>query len=444
MKLRVALSLSLTLSLFVLAAPASAKPDVFKVCKRGCEFRKIQSAVNASGRNDVVKVKPGKYVEGVIVRGHRHDGLTIKGTGKSPRAVILEGKGARVQGSLAQNGIESIRVNRIKVLNMWARNYQANGFFFREGCTDYLMKNLIASFNRAYGLFAFNCKGGRMTQSVGYGHGDSAFYVGQTPPQANPNWTSLDHLKGYMNVLGFSGSNSRYVNIHDSDFFNNGVGIGPNTIDTEKFEPADTGVIQDNNIFWNNFNYFLPRSKVKTVSDGLGTIGDPPNELTIQYPTGVGVALLGTEDWTVKNNRIFGNFQWGVFSVSNPFNEGDDAIVRDNRIVNNRMGRGESDVNGFDFMADGSGSGNCFLGNVSSTFNPSGTATQDFLYPSCPAPPPPASGSGTSSADPGQFGEIVAYVTQDPPSKMECSWTKHPHPPFKNYKPLNVPGAQCP
>ena len=29
------------------------------------------------------------------------------------------------------------------------------------------MKNLDASFNRAYGLFAFGCAGGRITKSVG-------------------------------------------------------------------------------------------------------------------------------------------------------------------------------------------------------------------------------------------------------------------------------------
>lgn len=444
MKLRVAVSLTLALSLLAIAGPAAADAEVFNVCKRGCEFRKIQSAVNASGRNDVVKVKPGKYVEGVLIQGHRHDGLTIRGTGKRPRAVILEGKGARVRGSLAQNGIDATRVHRLKVINLWARNYQANGIFFHEGCTDYLMKNLVVSFNRAYGLFAFNCKGGRMTRSVGYGHGDSAFYIGQTPPQADPNWTSLDHLKAYMNVLGYSGTNSRYVNIHDSDFFNNGIGIVPNTLDSEKFEPTENGVIQDNNIFWNNFNYFLPASKVETVSHGLGTIGEPPNEVTLQFPTGVGIALSGAENWVVKDNRIFGNFKWGLLTASIPFNDGDDAISRNNRIINNRMGRGGTDTNAFDFFADGSGSGNCFEGNTSSTFDPSGSATLDFLYPLCPAPPPPASGSGTSSADSGQFGDIAAYIGSDPPENQECSWTKHPHPPFKGYKPLNVPGAQCP
>ncbi len=37
------------------------------VCKHGCVYTRIQAAVNASGRGATIRVKPGKYVEGVIV-----------------------------------------------------------------------------------------------------------------------------------------------------------------------------------------------------------------------------------------------------------------------------------------------------------------------------------------------------------------------------------------
>ena len=42
---------------------------------------------------------------------------------------------------------------------MKAEHYAANGFFIND-CHGYLMKNLIAGFDRAYGLFAFKCVGG--------------------------------------------------------------------------------------------------------------------------------------------------------------------------------------------------------------------------------------------------------------------------------------------
>jgi hypothetical protein len=422
------------------AAKSSAKSVV--VCKHGCDYRTIQDAVDHTGKNATINVKPGKYVEGVIVKGHKHDGLTIQGTKKkNPKKVILEGKNAHDdQGNLAQNAIEGINVDGLRLLNMWARNYATNGFFLRgtkQGeCVDYLMKNVRASFNRSYGLFAFDCIGGRMTKSTAYGHGDSGFYVGATPPQEKPKTTSLDHLSAYENVLGFSGSNAKYVDIHDSDFFNNGLGIGPNTWDPEPFEPTGQGKIHDNRIFWNNFNYFAPASPVHTVSEGV--------DATFQFPTGVGVFVFGGDGWTIENNQIFGNFKWGVALSSDPVNEGDNGISRNNQVMGNTMGRGGTDTNAVDFFVDGSGSGNCFAGNDSSTFDPSATATTASLYPTCPAPPPPASGTGTSSGDVTQLPELISYSLTNPPEKQECSWTKHPHPPFEDFKPLEVPGVSCP
>ena len=62
------------------------RSKTYKVCKHGCKYRTIQKAVNKSGKNAKIKVKPGKYKEGVIVQGHKHDGLTIMGTKKkTPR-----------------------------------------------------------------------------------------------------------------------------------------------------------------------------------------------------------------------------------------------------------------------------------------------------------------------------------------------------------------------
>src|SRR5262245_14897742 len=70
-----------------------AKNKVFLVCKHGCKFRTVQRGVNAAGsfkdkpknRNAqaIVKVKPGTYVEGVVLDGRlaskEFDGLKIVG-----------------------------------------------------------------------------------------------------------------------------------------------------------------------------------------------------------------------------------------------------------------------------------------------------------------------------------------------------------------------------
>ncbi|HWO49237.1 MAG TPA: hypothetical protein VNM42_05160, partial [Solirubrobacterales bacterium] len=77
------------LAVVMLAVPASAiagkggknKNKALVVCKHGCKYRTIQKAVNKAGKtdkkNDVIKVKPGKYVEGVQALGKKFNGLTI-------------------------------------------------------------------------------------------------------------------------------------------------------------------------------------------------------------------------------------------------------------------------------------------------------------------------------------------------------------------------------
>ena len=467
-------------ALAMIAVPAQAlagkgksksdKPLV--VCKHGCKYKTIQSAVDKAKKGAKIYVLKGTYVEGVVVEGKKFNGLSIQGmvektkktkSGKKkttykkakPQKVVLEGTNAKTpDGSSANNGIEGIDVNDLTVKNMTAQNYGANGFFVHDSntadskitCNDYLFKNDVADFNRSYGFYAFGCAGGRFTKSTGFGHGDSAFYIGASPPQEDPNWTRIDHVDAYMNVLGYSGTNSRYVTIEDSNWFNNGVGIVPNTLDSEPFEPNADGVIKNNDIYWNNFNYFLPTSPVKTVSDGLGEV----DGATIQYPTGAGVVLLGSDGWKIQNNNIFGNQKWGVAVISDPFNEGDDAISSHNQVTDNQMGRSGTDTNAVDFFNQGSGVGNCFSGNTSSTFdNVSETpAVPDAqLYPPCPTTDAVNPGqTGTSLGNLGQVTALIEYVTTTPADNQECKWTKHAHPsPYEGNEPLVItPGPTCP
>src|SRR5215216_4086102 len=431
----------LTLAGAVFAAPAMAKgKDKFTVCKHGCRYHSIQSAVNHvdKGKNSVVRVKPGHYHEGVQVFGHRYDGLLIKGTAKSARKAVLEGRNAHVRGGeIAQNGIDGLNVDKLKIKRLWARNYAANGFFIHADpgnhCHGFTMKKDLASFNRSYGMFAKHCTGGSITRSKGWGHGDSAFYIGETPPQKNPDWTEIAHVKGYENVLGYSGTNSKYVDIHDSMFFNNGAGVVPNTLDSELFQPNADGKIRDNKIFWNNFNYFLPKSPVKTVSGGLGEI----NGRTINYPMGIGVVLFGSDSWVVKDNDIFGNFMWGSASFSDGTDPQTEALNLNNRFVDNNMGRNGTDTNQFDFFNDGSMSGNCFEGNHSSTFDMTNADNpKSFIYPTCPAPA--SAGTGRFFGDSGQVGKLANYVLSDPPCSQEDSWKRHKHPDYKGLTPIDT------
>jgi hypothetical protein len=488
------------LSAQAVAAPGhkkQPKTQVFEACKHGCEYRTIQKAVDAAGtfkakrknanRRAIVAVRPGKYREDVVLDGalkkKEFDGLTIEGTKKSRRKTILEGKGAKGELGAAQNGIEAIGVDGLVLKNMWARNYQANGFFVHGGtrpCDGFTMTNLLASDNRAYGLFAKDCFGGKMTSSVAYHHGDSGFYIGETPCdsptwtnhgivpppppcQRKPRWTTLKDLTAYENVLGYSGTNSKYVRILDSAFYNNGAGIVPNTLDSEGFEPNGWNVIERNDVFWNNYNYFLSGSRFRTVSDGLGKVGSA----TVNFPTGVGIVLFGSANTMVRQNKIFGNYKWGVASFSGPgevfvANVGDDAKNINNQLLENSMGRDGADPNGeFDFWNDNTGGGNCWAGNsAAATFAPgNGKVPTAKIYPACPQTEVLAdqvksldltAGLQINLAQESDPSTILGYSGSTPPQNQQCSWVRRvaSHPSFQKYTPVEVaplPGeVNCP
>jgi hypothetical protein len=406
----------------VLAVGAQAKSKTLTVCKHGCLYSTIQGAVNHSGKNATIQVKPGKYIEGVIVSGHKHDGLRIIGMTKNPAKVLIEGKNAKGPGGPAQNGIAGNAVNNLVLENMKAEHFAANGFYVNH-CSNYLFKNLIAGFEHAYGLFAFRCVGGRMTQSTGYGNGDSAFYVGGTPFESKPVETFIDHDIAYENILGYSGTNSKYVTIENGQFYNNGTGIAPNTLVSEPDQPTEDGVIKNNLVFWNNFDYYRKTSPVKTVSSGVGPI-------RIQYPVGVGVLIFGGTGWVIKDNSIFGNFLIGATTVSDPTNSTNKAINNDNQFIDNNMGAAFNDTNGTDFFNDGSGRGSCFANNGAVTLYSAADAPDSQLYPTCPA----TTGSGTTTGDPDQLKVIAGIVSQT--TGQESFWHVHPHPARPGVKPF--------
>jgi len=73
-------------------------------------------------------------------------------------------------------------------------------------------------------------------------------------------------------------------------------------------------VIERNDVFWNNYNYFLSGSAFHTVSEGLGELSGQ----TVNYPTGVGIVLYGSDTTSSAANHVFGNYKWGIASFSGP------------------------------------------------------------------------------------------------------------------------------
>lgn len=471
------------------------KRKTFTVCKRGCKIRTVKAAVaKASKLNKklkkskrfrvTIKVKPGTYKEAVVAQGHHLDNLAIVGATKNAKKVVFDGQELPTPGNgVNEVGIFGIDVNGMKIQNLTVKNYAYTGVKVEgltKPCDGFLMKNLRAEYNRTYGLYSFNCKGGTMSDSVAFGQADAGYYVGSTPNQTKPKWTILEDLDAHLNVLGYSGTNSKYVHIRDSAFYNNGAGIVPNTLDSQEYEPNAAGKITNNKIFWNNLNYYngdwsgvpndelpddlqsgAPNAALATCSNpspacspidptDVGRLSNSPLEQF--YPFGIGVILHGSDGWKVESNEIFGHNGVGVAIVTDPTNTDGNAVAKNNQVKSNALGRSNTDPNGYDFFYDGAGTGNCFSGNTTGGGSPSllndssGPVVSDgALYAGCPG-----GYSGGSSPNGGQFGFVTDLVLRS--ITQQCGFfisagTAHPafswkgtaYTPYEVTRPITCP-----
>jgi hypothetical protein len=380
------------------------------VCKRGCKYRTIQSAVSKARAGDTVKVKSGTYREAVSIFGASRRYVKLVGNPKDPSKVVLDG--ARGKGVPRQNGVFVRDADQVTVNGFTARHYNGNGFFVLNA-NGYRLTNLNATLTGVYGIYAFNSIGGVMSDSEASYNNDAGFYIGQTPPQTKPKRSLVTRVKSFGNVIGFSGTNMRYVTITKSQWFNNGTGIVPNALDSEKYAPPEDNVISDNDIFWNNFNYYAgaPFKLRRSATD-------------VPYPVGVGVLLFGGRRTEVTNNRVFGNYLTGVGALKQILLKQQDAAdLIGNRVHANQFGLNGTDLNGRDLVFDGSGSDNCFAPNV----GVQATVPADgSTLAACPF-------TGANAFN--QAAQIEAFGWAGD-TTHEKFWIKHPHAPKKGYTPL--------
>ena len=380
--------------------------ETHTVCKRGCHFRTIQKAVNAAHAGDTIRVRPGVYREAVQISGRGKRYLKLIGNPRKPGRVVLDGR-KRSQNAVFVNNADEVTVNGFK-----ARRYRANGFFFTN-LNGYTMTNLIAEQTGAYGLFAFNTIGGRISDSEAYYLNDGAFYIGQTPPQDKPKQTIVRNVDAHASAIGFSATNMRYVTLTKSRFYNNAVGIAPNALDSEKFPPEEHNVIVDNDIFWNNFNFRAGHPPFEPRTTGTGPL----------WPPGTGILLLGGRDNRIENNRIYGNWLTGIGAIDGILiQKNPQAVALERNVVRgNQFGLGGRDLNGRDITYDGSGSDNCFsLDGVGVTM-PENRST----FATC---------SGANGLDGGVRATMLSWVGEG----AVPNWIRHPHEPKRGIKPLEV------
>jgi hypothetical protein len=392
--------------------PPPGKPGGFGKAPKGkhhtlrvgkhAKYKKNQQAVNHAKAGDTIRIANGVYHEGVKITGRKKRYLKLIGNTRHPEKVVIDSR--HVKGAGAQNGVIINGADAVTLRGLSARHYKGNGFFVINA-TGYKFDRLVAKFGGVYGIDAFNTRGGSITNSTAAWNNDGGFYIGQTPPQTKPIRTIVGGVRSYGNVIGWSGTNMRYVTITKSQFFNNGTGIVPNALDSEKFPPPEDNVITGNDVFWNNFDYY----------QGAPFKLRPPATGNVPYPVGVGVLLFGGRGNRVEGNNVYGNWLVGVGMLQQFLLKDKSAQdLKNNRVTNNVFGLNGTDLNGRDLFYDGNGSGNCFAGNtgVSSMFPADGSTIA-----TCPF-------TGTNHFEPNAQAEAVGWSTN---ADHTAGWIRHPH-----------------
>ncbi len=307
------------------------------------DYPSIQDAVDAADPGDLVLIDAGVYNEAVVVQT---DDIVIRGVERN--TVILDGE----HGENMENGV-IVFSDGVAIENLTVRNYTGNGLFWTgDYGSDIFVDGYRASYVTVhnigvYGIYAFNAINGQIDNSYAGASDDSSYYIGQ----CDPCNALLYNVVGVNSQLGYSGTNSTGTVVAASEFYDNMIGVVPNSQDGEELAPNAGTTIIGNYIHDNN-NRMVP-SRNTGFQTGLGT----------------GVILAGTTDNIVERNLIVDNDRAGVIIIDWIAEilggETDylamDNIVRDNIITGSGL---DADIMvALDDISAGA-QGNCFSGNT--------------------------------------------------------------------------------
>jgi hypothetical protein len=410
--------------------------------------------------------------------------LQIQGTGASPDAVTIDA--GRVEsgddapiGAVKDVGIRADRADGFVVHNLKVRHAREHDIYVIETDGSQL-SHFKTAFAGEYGVLTFTADHSRIQHCDAWGAGDSALYPGGSadlgeavPPEQRRYGTEIHNCDMRHSALGYSGTDGNSVWVHHNEIYDNTTGFSSDVFTAPGHPgfPQDSDLVENNNIYSNNFNTYLPPCAPgqKPGPPVPGQSADNPGgncsdvEPTVPVPVGLGLWFAGGNANIVRNNRFWDNWFRGtmLFAVPdilvcgdpndqvagcNPVpvafppdppstHEASSTSYR-NQFYGNSMGvapNGSVQPNGLDFWWDQGGlivdpapynSGNCWFNNTGTD----GTAASVTAIPSPTGTPPdnlpsdcnnsPLMGGGGH----GQTDELLACNLGSP----SCTWFTTP------------------
>lgn len=250
--------------------------------------------------------------------------LQIEGSGVRPEDVVVDaGNGPSAAGAKASDhaaegkdvGIRAERADGFYLRNVTLRHAEEHGVYPVE-VDGYAVDRVKMSFNHEYGHLAFTSDHALLRRCDALGSGDAGVYPGasaqtgdQTIEKERRHNHEIDRCDLHHNTLGHSGSMGDGVLIHDSEIYDNALGISVDSISAAGHPgyPQDSLLVKKNNIYSNNLNPYR---------DDVGF--EPTVSLAA---VGTGMWIAGGNSNIVKNNHIFDNWRRGamLFQVPDAF-----------------------------------------------------------------------------------------------------------------------------
>jgi len=319
----------------------------------------IQAAVDKAKDNAVIFIEPGTYKEAVSVN---KPGIKLIGELSLDGDVIIKNPGG------AKNGIRvGDNGDGFVVANVTVKDFDENGVSI-DSVNNFVVANVVAINNKQYGIAALRCTNGVIEFCTAKGSSDTGIHVEES------SGTNVFSNTALANVTGIEVANSSDIEVKLNDSHNNVAGLTVDLLPGRDIKTSSNVHVLLNHIYNNNHPNFATDT----------------TQLESHIPVGIGVLVLGTDQTVVENNTINNNDFSGVIVFTslvliqlanvdpseyagmepNP----DGARIRNNDLKHN--GKNPPVIPGIplpgaDLIYDGSGTDNCWAGNIFKTSFPS-------------------------------------------------------------------------
>jgi parallel beta-helix repeat protein len=305
----------------------------------------IQAAVDAAAPGSTVVIARGTFHESVFIT------KPLRLVGSGPGTVLEPGD---TTNDCTPNGVCVFAPGgKVSISNLTVRGYEGFGVFAFQATNGFSVTNVRAEDDGEYGVAAFESHGISYIDNFASNAEEAGFYIGDTEDAGGlvAGNTSVG------SAFGIFLRDSREGKVVGNSVSGNCVGI----------LGLDTGEVTSTGVDVSAGDWRLTGNQVRD-----NTKACPASEEGAPPLSGLGIALVGPDDYLVSGNVITGNTPSGDTAFSGGVAVIDSTQFGGSTPNGNVVKANVIKGNDPDIFWDGSGTGNVFAHNACSTSVPGG------------------------------------------------------------------------